>query len=270
MGILNIFNKPFKDVHDGIKSYERFHKKIEKAIEEYINNTKVITNETDQLFLIGIKEIYLLLKDSGLDLDNIIYNHIENGKDKKLSQFATKMQKHSVVTVTNEFVKNKNIELVSFPEISAKDVSNYAEKMLSYYKDYKETERKIAELETLVSAGLDNQLNIKMFDTMLLLNQQNLVLFKSKFAKEAIQTNRMLEKSLCFLSLPHELNEDTIRIHAYLRKLLDFEIISSKQVFKRFTSNIPSVLDSYKDELGYFELNEEQTDILFELKKKSA
>ncbi len=270
MGILNLFNKPFKDVHDGIKSYERFHKKIEKAIQEYITNTKVITNETDQLFLIGIKEIYLLLKDSGLDLDNIIYNHIENGKDKKLSQFSTKMQKHSVVTVTNEFVQNKNIELVSFPDVSAKDVANYAEKMLAYYKDYKETERKVSELEMLISSGMEKKLNIEMFNTMLLLNQQNLVLFKAKFAEEAIYTNRMLEKSLCFLSLPHELNEDTIRVHAYLRKLLDFEIISSKQVFKRFTSNIPSILNDYRDELGYFELNEEQTDIVLELKKKSA
>lgn len=270
MSIFNIFNKQFKDVHDGIKSYERFHHKIEKAIKDYNENTKSITKETDQLFLIGIKEIDLLLRDSGLDLDNIIYNHIENGENKKLSQFALKMQKYSIVEVTNEFVQNKDIELVNFPDVSAKDVANYADKMLAYYIDSKKTEKKIKELEILLSSGLESKLNMQMFETMLAINKQNLVLFKSRFSKEAVYTNRLLEKSLCFLSLPYEMNEDTIRLHAYLRKLVDFEIVSSKHVFKKFTPMIPNIVDKYRDSLGYFELNEEQTEIVLSLKKKSA
>lgn len=270
MGILNIFKKPFKDVHDAVKGYERFHKKIIETISLYEEKTKVKTNETETLLLVGIKESYLLLRDSGLDLDNIILNHIRNGEEKKLSQFANKMQKHSIVPVSNDLILNKDIEITQFPEVSAKDVVNYAERMLAFYKDYKETLRKIQELETLIAAGLENKLNIKMFDTLLQLNKQNLVLFKSEFAKEAVKTNRMLEKNLCFLSLPHELNEETIRLHAYLRKLVDFEVVTSKQIFKRYTSNIPACLDGYKEELGYFELSEEQVDIVLELKKKSA
>lgn len=276
MALLNFFRKPYKDVHDAIKSYENLYKTASKAIETFENDSDIEKNKhTEALFLNSLKEHYLNMADSGLDLDHIIENHLksEDSKNKdKLSQFGTKLQKHSVLELNELLLSNKDIEIISFPEILNSDVFNHADKLHSIFKDHEETLIRIEQIKQILDKANKEKevLNLNTFERCLHLNESNLHTYKLEFMKELKKTKIQLDKTMNFIPLPNEMNEETIIFHAYIRKLISIDIFTRNQVFKRFTNKIPDCLKEFEDKLGYFELNEEQVGIVVETKTKVA
>ena len=272
MSLFDIFKKPFKDVHNAVKSYENLYKQASISIDKFENNDDINKNKYSESFFNNeLKLHYLNMCESGLDLDHLIDIYIKKSENTdKLTQFSTTLQKHSIIQLNEVLLSNKNIEIFSFPEKENSDVFKYANRLHSIYKDMKKTEVRIEQLKRIIKSADSNLLNIPTFKHCLSLNESNLNTFELEFMRELRKTKMSLNKTMNFFPLPDSIDENTICFHAYIRKLIDLELFTKDQVFKRYTNLIPECLKEFKDKIGYFELTEEQVQIILDAKKVAA
>jgi hypothetical protein len=272
MSLFDIFKKPFKDVHNAVKSYENLYKQASVSIDKFEKNEDIDKNKySESFFNTELKLHYLNMCESGLDLDHLIEIHVKKAENAdKLAQFATTLQKHSIIELDEVLLSNKDIEIVSFPEKEDADVFKYANRLHAIYKDMKKTEIRIVQLKKLIESADSKLLKIPTFENCLKLNESNLNTFELEFMRELRKTKMSLNKTMNFFPLPDAINEDTIRFHAYIRKLIDLELFTKDQVFKRYTNRIPECLKEFEDKMGYFDLTEEQVQIVLDAKKVAA
>lgn len=216
----------------------------------------------------GIKSVYVQMNEVGLSLDTLFLEHLENGKRGCLTLHANKLPKHSSLNFEPEMLESENLNIIEFPEAKAEDVLNYTSRMHSVLKCYNETVIKIQKLEALLAKSNETGFDIKMFETLLQLNKDNLSKFRLEFAKEAKATKVIVDKSLNFLMLPTEITIETLRVHAYLRKLVDFKILSSSIEFKLFTNKFPDIIAKFQSDLGFLVLSEDDMKVLNEKNNK--
>lgn len=259
-----------REIDKAIDNYIKANKELVVFFETFEN--KVKDNEIEEsdyvkkIMLVEIKETFFELKNVGIAIESIIIGLSEKHSIDYFTEKCDCFPKYCTLDFQKSFLENQKIEIEQFPDFLDSDVRSYASNMKKIYKNYNSTEEKIKTLKSLINEFKKINKNPSAFETLLALNEEELVNLKLKYAKELLETKYLLDKSLNIFPLPTEMNLDVINIHAYFRKLVDVEFLHSGYIFKRYTLSIPKLLSSFKNELGFYELDKE----LAKIEKKEA
>lgn len=280
--MLNISDK-YVEINDTLDNYAAIHGVIANGINQYKVDVEKVAKENElkfserssemnfetkehkklfrnieALMLTGIKEKYLEMQEFGLVVDNIMDTFSKrDGEEKVFSIFGHKLTKHSIVEFNEFMLKDTNVELVEFPEQKNDDIALYAKKMDALLFDIQKAKENIDHCENIIRELKAGDPLHHIFNQMKEINVSNLSTFELDYLKEVKFTKNMLDKTLNFIQPPFDINKETVAIHAYLRKLVDTGILDSAFFYKRFTQTIPDCLQPFKEELGFFIIEEE-------------
>jgi hypothetical protein len=292
----SFFSKRFQEAHDAFESYSKIHEAISKNILTYESEIEQKINEMEEekrmrssdinfktkeyemfyddieaLMITNIKEKNAELNDIGWDLDDIINNFVtKTGEKKCLVEFANKLSKHTIIDFDPVFIENEKLELVQFPELNKEDDLVYVTDMINLLNDIQHARNSIEITNKALDKLSKDDPMYKAFESIKELNLSNLSTAEVDFLREVKKTKVKVDKTLNFLELPTDESMETVFVHAYLRKLVDFEILHSRFAFKRYTSSIPEFMNEYIDKIGFFVLDEECSKIVMSRKKEVA
>lgn len=292
----SIFSKRFQEAHDAFESYSKIHEMIsqnivtyESEIEQRINEMEeekkmrssdinfqtkeyeMFYDDIEALMITNIKEKNAELNEIGWDLDDIINNFVEKTGEKRcLVEFSNKLSKHTIIDFDPILVENDKIELVEFPEFNKEDDVVYVEHMINLYNDIQHAKESIDTANKVLENLNESDPMFKAFESIKELNMSNLSTAEVDYLREVKKTKIQVDKTLNFLELPTDESMETIMVHAYLRKLVDFEILHSRFAFKRYTNYVPECMETYIEKIGFFVLDEECSQKVISRKKEVA
>lgn len=292
--MLNISDK-YIEINETIEKYSAIHSAIAQSIGQYESDVEKIAKDNEHklsnrasnqdfqtkeykrlyknieaLMLTGIKEKYLELREFGLVVDNIMESFVEkDGMEKVFKVFGHKLSKHSIIDFDESMLFDENVSIVDFPEMKKDDAKTYAKKMELLLEDIEKARENIRYCEQALQNLEEGDPLIVIFSKMKGINESNLSTFEVDYLREVKFTKNMLDKTLNFFPVPKDISKETVALHAYLRKLVDFEILKSDFFYKRFTNTLPECMDMFKEDLGFFILDEERANAKKDVEKEA-
>ena len=250
-----------KDVENFIDAYSVIFSKVTDAVDDYeakISEKEIIKmHYVDVQFTTGLKITMTDLREVAFQIDESILSKIENDGD-IITSFANCLPKHTTIPFCDDMLLNKSIEIITLPMLEKEDIGVYSGELFDAYNGINNYEHKITGIKTSIKNLENKGVNDFYFKKLLAHNESELLNLKRIFAEELVSTKIDLDKTLNFISLPIDINMDTVFVHTYFRKLIDKKLLSHTKQFRRFTTNRPKIVAKYFKEMGLFYLNQKE------------
>lgn len=264
LSIFNI-NSKNKNINKHLKLYKKINNRLIKSVADYENilADKFLksTLVPDYEFSQAIK----IIRTELIEISDLVDNELEIAYEKSDFQFFKKylpeIPKYSTIFSENneEDSVYKNIDLFvddkSFVQLPAfmgnDDIFHYIKDLHDSFLRVNELKEVIFKTENIIKEFKNLGRNVKIFDKSLAFHKEKLMVEENIFAKELHKIKMELTKTLNVVSLPIEIDLQTLFINAYLKKMIDHGILSKEIHNRRFVSSAPFVIRPYLNDLGF-------------------